>query len=308
MIATNDKYAQANSKSGHKNISYQRQRDAYVVNVMRKGYIFVTLCKSVEEAIDVRDLVYEFFYKNDRLPSIEEMGLKNGSVLKAKIKSKHNDRESNYTCKICNRRFHYNDERLNGKNSASAFKERGNICGHCARQTNAPLSKARSDNQSKHKYITARGIDSGRVYYAVKITRHHTHVCRTFKHLNDAIDFRDKLIDFYNSNKRLPSNDELNIRFPEAQITRARTVKYDNSKKSKHSSTGLKHISYDKLKDRYITTVVRDDHTAIATFKDLDDAIAARDIILAEYDKTGSLPSRGEILANLDKLKNHSQE
>ena len=40
MIATNDKYAQANSKSGHKNISYQRQRDAYVVNVMREKAIF----------------------------------------------------------------------------------------------------------------------------------------------------------------------------------------------------------------------------------------------------------------------------
>ena len=306
MIATNDKYAQANSKSGHKNISYQRQRDAYVVNAMRKGYIFVTLCKSVEEAIDVRDLVYEFFYKNDRLPSIEEMGLKNGSVLKAKIKSKRNDRESNYTCKICNRRFHYKDKRLEGKKSASDFKERGNICGYCARQTNVSLSNVRSDNRSKHKYITARGIDSGRVYYAVKITRHHNHVCRTFKHLNDAIDFRDKLIDFYNSNKRLPSNDELNIRFPEAQITRACTAKYDNSKKSKHSSTGLKHISYDKSKDRYIKTVVRDNRTAIATFKDLDDAIAARDIILDKYDKTNKLPSRGEILANLDKLKNHN--
>ena len=307
MIATNDKYAQANSKSGHKNISYQRQRDAYVINVMRKGYIFVTLCKSVEEAIDVRDLVYEFFYKNDRLPSIEEMGLKNGSVLKAKIKSKHNDRESNYTCKICNRRFHYNDERLNGKNSASAFKERGNICGHCARQTNAPLSKARSDNQSKHKYISC--FDRlGRTYYRVKIKKNRSIMNRSFNNLDQAIRFRNKAVEFYNNNGRLPTHEEQNIIFPGRLTYKKNTTYKDNSKKSKHSSTGLKHISYDKLKDRYITTVVRDDHTAIATFKDLDDAIAARDIILAEYDKTGSLPSRGEILAKLDKLKNHSQE
>ena len=310
MIATNDKYAQANSKSGHKNISYQRQRDAYVVNVMRKGYIFVTLCKSVEEAIDIRDLVYEFFYKNDRLPSIEEMGLKNGSVLKAKIKSKRNDRESNYTCKICNRRFHYYEERLNGKNSASNFKERGDICGFCEFSINPTISTEISEHQRgrlNEKYVSVYTRPSGRSYYSVRIIKNHRQLSRSFLDLNDAIAFRDIVVEFYNTNGRLPSKDEQDILFPKCPTSKIVRDKTSNNSKRDGSSTGLDNISRRKDDGRYNVRVIRDNVSVVVTFKTLEEAITARELILEIYRKTGSLPSRGEVIANLIKHQSHSQ-
>ena len=303
MRASNDKHAQANSKSGHKNISYQRQNDAYVVSIMRKGYTFFTLCESVEEAINVRDLVYEFFGKNDRLPSIEEMGLKRGSVSKANVKPKYHDQEPDYVCKLCNRRFYYNDTRLDGKNNVSLFKSRGNICGHCARQKNSPLSAERSDCQSKHKYITVRVIDSGRIYYAVKIVRHRNQMNRVFNNLDQAIRFRNKAIDFYNSNGKLPTHDEQNIIFPERPVRKREFHASDDRSESQQSKSGLKHISYHKLTNRYNVTVSRNNHRVAVTFKSLDDAIAARELILEIYHETGSLPSRGEVIAKLDEIK-----
>ena len=306
MKASSSKIAQANSKSGHKNISYQRQNDAYVVSIMRKGYTFFTLCESVEEAIDVRDLVYEFFDKNDRLPSIEEMGLKRGSVSKAKIKLKHHDQEPDYVCKRCNRRFYYDDTRLNDKNNASLFKSRGNICGHCARRKNSPLSVERSDCQSKHKYITVRAIDSGRIYYAVKIVRHRNQMNRVFNNLDQAVRFRNKAIDFYNSNGRLPTHDEQNIIFPERPVRKREFHAPDNRNESQRSKSGLKHISYHKLTNRYNVTVSRNNHKVAVTFKDLDDAIVAREIILDVYHETGQLPTRGEVIAKLDEIKSQA--
>ena len=302
MRASNDKSAQANSKSGHKNISYQRQNDSYVVSIMRKGYTFVTPCESVEEAIDVRDLVYEFFDKNDRLPNIEEMGLKRGSVSKANVKLKYHDQEPDYVCKRCNRRFYYNDTRLNDKNNASLFKSRGNICGHCARQKNSPLSAGRSDCQSQHKYITVRVIDSDRIYYAVKIVRHRNQMNRVFSNLDQAIRFRNKAVEFYNSNGRLPNHDEQNIIFPE-RLTYKKNITHKDDSKSTDASTGLKHISFNSKLDRYLVDIVRDGKQCAVSFKSLDDAIAARDLILSIYYETGSLPSRGEVIAKLDETK-----
>lgn len=73
--------------------------------------------------------------------------------------------------------------------------------------------------------------------------------------------------------------------------------------RSNDSSTRLKHISFNDKLDRYIVDIIRDSKQCAVSFKDLDSAIAARELILDIYRETGKLPSRGEVIAKLDELK-----
>ena len=125
---------------------------------------------------------------------------------------------------------------------------------------------------------------------------------RSFDNLDQAIRFRDIAVEFYNLNGRLPNHDEQNIIFPERQTYKKNTTHKDDSK-STDSSTGLKHISFNSKLDRFIVDIVRDSKQCAVSFKSLDDAIAARDIILDEYQSTCSLPSRGEVIAKLNEIK-----
>ena len=211
-------------------------------------------------------------------------------------------------CKICKQEYVYSNRR-NSRNDLVAFEERGRVCGKCAQRSSKVLSTKTpsTKNLLNEKYISC--FDRlGKTYYRVKIKKNHNIIGRTFDNLDQAIRFRNKAVEFYNNNGRLPTHEEQNIIFPERLTYKKNTTYKDNSKKSNDSSTCLKHIIFNGKLDRYIVDIIRDSKQCAVSFKDLDDAIAARDIILAEYDKTGSLPSRGEILAKLDKLKNHSQE
>lgn len=211
-------------------------------------------------------------------------------------------------CKICKRTYVYCNRR-NSRNDLVSFEERGRVCGKCAQRSSKVLSTKKSSipTMLNEKYISC--FDRlGRTYYRVKIKKNRSIMNRSFNNLDQAIRFRNKAVEFYNNNGRLPTHEEQNIIFPERLTYKKNTTYKDNSKKSNDSSTRLKHISFNGKLDRYIVDIIRDSKQCAVSFKDLDDAIATRDIILAEYDKTGSLPSRGEILAKLDKLKNHSQE
>ena len=140
-----------------------------------------------------------------------------------------------------------------------------------------------------------------KTYYRVKIKKNHNIIGRAFNNLDQAIRFRNKAVEFYNSNGRLPNHDEQNIIFPESPTYKKNTAHKDDSK-STDSSTGLKHISFNSKLDRYIVDIIRDSKQCAVSFKDLDDAIAARDLILSVYHETGKLLSRGEVVAKLDEI------
>lgn len=205
-------------------------------------------------------------------------------------------------CKICRHKYIYSNRR-GSRNDLVAFEERGYVCGKCAQRSSKVLSTKTPSAKSllNEKYISCFDrLD--KTYYRVKIKKNHSMMNRSFDNLDQAIRFRNKAVEFYNSNGRLPTHDEQNIIFPE-RLTYKKNITHKDNSKSTDASTGSKHISFNSKLDRYLVDIVRDSKQCVVSFKSLDDAIAARDIILDEYQSTGKLPSRGEVIAKLDETK-----
>ena len=206
-------------------------------------------------------------------------------------------------CKICRQKYVYSNRR-GSRNDLVAFEERGHVCGNCSKQFSTNLSTVKTSSiptMLNEKYISC--FDRlGKTYYRVKIKKNHSQIGRAFNNLDQAIRFRNRAVEFYNSNGRLPDHDEQNTIFPERPTYKKNTTYKDDSK-SADSSTGLKHISFNGKQGRYLVDIVRNNKQCAVSFKDLNDAILARELIFGIYHKTGSLPSRGEVIAKLDEIK-----
>lgn len=205
-------------------------------------------------------------------------------------------------CKICRQKYVYSNRR-GSRNDLVAFEERGYVCGKCAQCSSKVLSTKTSSTKSllNEKYISCFDrLD--KTYYRVKIKKNHSMMNRSFDNLDQAIRFRNRAVEFYNSNGRLPTHDEQNIIFPE-RLTYKKNITHKDNSKSTGTSTGLKHISFNSKLDRYLVDITRDSKQCVVSFKDLNDAIAARELILEIYHKTSKLPSRGEVIAKLDEIK-----
>lgn len=298
MKASSSKIAQTNSKSGYRHITYCERSKRYSLDIRRDGKRFSGRFESLKDAIDCREKVYDFFDEHGRLPTRDEVDAKFMTCRRV-------DRSDNYVCEVCKRELRY----LAGDRAFShvqEFIDRCHICGNCSKKTSVSISTKSHPSREgllKEKYISVQTNTNGGVYYCVSIQKNCKILTRSFTRLDHAIKFRDKAVEFYNSNKRFPSKDEQNIIFPDAQIARSYNMRHNTSKKSKHSSTGLKNISYHKRIDGYTVALSRNSCSVNVMFKDLNDAIAARELILEIYHKTSKLPSRGEVIAKLDEIK-----
>ena len=58
-----------------KNISWNEKRKGYIVYVHRFNQVFYKLAYSLQDAIELRDKVLEFFKVHKRKPSSEELGI-----------------------------------------------------------------------------------------------------------------------------------------------------------------------------------------------------------------------------------------
>lgn len=217
--------------------------------------------------------------------------------------SKNSDKDKIYICKRCHQKFYYTEACSSAKRFESAFKERGDICGFCEFSIKPTISTEISDHQRgriNEKYVSVYTRPSGRSYYAVRILKNHRQLSRSFLDLNDAIAFRDIVVEFYNSNGRLPTHEEQDILFPKCPTSKIVRNKKSTDSKLTGPSTRLDNISRRKDDGRYGVRVIRDNAFVAVSFKTLEEAITARDMIFDEYDKTGRLLSRGEVIAALD--------
>ena len=64
------------SNSGHKHVYSREKTDDYAVSITRKRDRFFRALNTLEEAIEVRDRVLQFYEEFSRIPSAEEIGLK----------------------------------------------------------------------------------------------------------------------------------------------------------------------------------------------------------------------------------------
>lgn len=292
--------AQSNSKSGHKNIHYDESVHSYVVRIYRNGKLFVTYANNLEEAISVRDKAYEFYEKNGSLPTKSELGLTRRShrAFKERVKKVM----PKCVCKICRKTMSY---RLQSK--VEAFERRGNVCGNCRSKDRAKLSleiKPDRPNRLNEKYIFL-DIKGTRTYYKVSLSKRRRVINKSFLSLKDAIVFRDQMLDFYKEHNRLPDDSELarifGMEFYDRPISNA-------LKQSKHSSTGLKNISYHPVQDVYYVNIARDRIKTTVSFKTLEEAKLARQILLNTYEESGVMLSPGEVRAKMREMRKETSD
>ena len=290
--------AQSNSKSGHKNISYYEEEHSYIVSVYRDGKKFKTRVNTLEEAIQVRDQSLEFYEEHGHLPTRFDLNIENRKYRRLKIREKKVLPVC--ICEMCKSKMSYVSN-----SSIEKFKDRGNICGHCqSKDRNRFSLEAQSHKQNRlnEKYISKIVADGCRTYYAVHLDKDRASLCRTFKTLQDAIDYRNQMLDFYKENNRMPNEAELISLFG----LRPSNRKISNEPSdSKNSSTGLKNIIFEPTKGRYHVNIIRNRIKCEITFKTLEDAKLARQIILNTFDQTGVMLRSGEVRAKMKELKEH---
>lgn len=272
MKASNDKIAHSDSKSGHKNVSYNSRFNVYAVNIMRNGRAFQAYTDSLESAIEIRDKVYDFFKENDRLPSKEELGIrrqpkqdKDGQNEHAQSNQKSGHKNISYNTKfnvyVTTVTRNGKMFQANAKSLEDAIEIRDKVYDFFEENNRLPskaeinvtrldcLNKlAQSNSKSGHKNISWSELKRS---FVCVIMRDGKMFQAHFDTLEEAIEIRDKVYDFFEENKRLPSKDELNLK---RRANRSMKVKKTYEKVSrtckscgrqfaiKNDSTGLKII------------------------------------------------------------------
>lgn len=189
-----------------------------------------------------------------------------------------------YTCKICQREISYRDQ-----DRIDAFIQRGNVCGYCFCEERSLSSE---ELKSGERYISPYTTESGKDSYRVKFDKHRRSISRSFKSLEDAITYRDQIIDFYKQNLRMPNDSELESLFGLRFYCR-------KHRRSNDLTNDLKNIRYYQKIDRYFVCIIRDRVRFNTSFATLEEAKFARKLVLDEYDASGRMLTVGEVRARM---------
>ncbi len=287
--------AQSNSKTGHKNISYDAKECSFIVSIFRDGHVLKFRTNTIEDAIRVRDQILKFYKEHGRLPKRSDLGLEYRD--RRRLKEREKKAKSAYICKMCKKQMSYMS-----KSSINDFKDRGEICGHCQSKDRDYFSldvNRRKINRLNEKYIS-EVFKHDRKYYIVHLDKNRVSIGRTFTSLKDAISFRNGVLNFYSENNRMPDDLELKTLFGLERSNRKYSNKPSDSDKS---STGLKNIAYEPKKDRYYVTIARDRVKSTLSFKSLEDAKFARKIMLETFEGSGVMLRNGEVRARMKEIK-----
>lgn len=302
MKASSSKIAQTNSKSGHKNITYVDRIKAYEVRIVRDGKIFHALTNSLEEAIEIRDKVYNFFEESKRLPSKEEMNITRRSNRSMKVEKTYE--KVSRTCESCGRQLKCQIYK-SGRKIAEAFEARGNICGYCEMSKDDFISsdddRYMKRNKSGERYISLLEHKNGKVSYVVKIFINNHNVTKSFKTMTEAVEFRDEMLEFIETYNRMPTEEE---KFAEFKIQTCGRKKLATSESLKDDDT--KYISYVETKNRYHVKLSRQNRTFQFYCKTLEDAINVRRLVLEMYETNGILPTSTEFRSRVSALSQTS--
>ena len=296
-----NKLAQVNSKSGHKNISYSEQKRSFVCMIMRDGKMFNTHFDTLEEAIEIRDKVYDFFEENKRLPSKDELNLKRRANRSMKVKKTYE--KVSRTCKSCGRQFAIKNDST-GLKIIEEFERRGNVCGYChVSKSDFVFSddeRYMTRNKSGERYIRLLEHKNGKISYVVNIVINNHNVSKRFKTMGEAIEFRDKMVNFIETYNRMPTEEEKIIEF---KIQKSGRKKLATSETLK--DIDMKCISHDKDKNRYHVSVSRQNRTFQFYCKTLEEAVKVRRLALEMYETHGVLPTINEFRSYINTQDSH---
>lgn len=157
----------------------------------------------------------------------------------------------------------------------------------------------RDDGRLRERYISLEK-KYRKNPYRLSMTKHGVYFVKNFATLEEAIETRDKLLQFFKEFDRLPDRNERETLFG---IKFKSRKNYASQKRSK-SNTRVMYVSFNKSYDRYQIQLTRQQKRFSAVSHSLEEAIAIRDEALKFYKAHGRLPSTAECLASIKKGTN----
>ena len=154
----------------------------------------------------------------------------------------------------------------------------------------------RKSNRLNERYISLDNQCSKR-RYRLAITKRGAYFTKNLATLEEAIETRNKLLQFIGDYDRLPSREEQEVLFG----LKFKSRKNHRVQNHANSNTGQLHITFNKPYDRYQIQIVRQQQRFSAVSRSLEEAIAIRDEALKFYEYHGRLPSTAECLASIKK-------
>lgn len=260
-----------------KNIYWNDKRNAYIVYLQRYGQAFYRLSYSLEDAIELRDKVLEFFKQHKRKPSSEELGLERKKPVFAKPVEKRVAKPS-VKCKTCTKEIKYARDQ-----HRELFHDRGNLCGYCYRIHESDREVLENSDSMKHI-----SFDKSTSLYVVQIKRFNQSFSHRTKTLEEAKYLRHQLIEFYVKNNRLPDSEERSL-----LLSINSRVRLEFASESR-SNTNEKYISL-KEDGYYSITISRNCRFYRSAAKTLERAIELRDNALEYFDRFGILPTAKQL-------------
>ena len=274
-----------------KNISFHKKSNVWVVRFVKRDEVFQTSTLTLEEAINLRDKVRDFVDDQSRIPKFEEVG-HTPRPRGRKPKPKQTYR---FVCSRCHR---VTETKL--RTNYTNFLNANSVCGKC-RLEDAIDRRNADDKPNKLNQLGERNIsfDERMNRYIFSITRNGEHFSCLAKTLEEAISIRETVLEFIDSNNRIPSKTEGAEMFGYAARERKGSLE---PSKSKNSSTGERNISADVCEDIYIVNISRKGRKFAMRIRNLEHAKILRNEVYDYYRSHGMLPKVDEFVERRNQL------
>ncbi len=271
-----------NKSTGIKNIIYIKSLDRYRVDITRKRKKFYRTTRTLEFAIEAKRLALEFYEKHGRLPdNYKELNLPH-SESSYEFFIRKSDLPIKQQCSRCKTFVTYAS-----MSSYKTFAESGDLCHYCRKDLLA-LEELQSltDEERSMKSISKHSDHS----YRVDLFKRGQNLRFNQRSLEDAIDARDKVLNFYDKNFRLPTREELSD-----------TLKIQLMTETRDSS--MKYIMLRKDRNRYEVNISREGRKIRRSFTSLETAQTFRDRLSKFVETHDRVPTKAEIEDLLSKKK-----
>lgn len=264
---------ESNLFAGHKNI-HLLDTNKWRLSVSRQGQKFQRQFDDLNKAIDVRDKVLEFYDTHKRLPEYEEVGLSVKEFNDMHHISYHKDTEL-WKVSISKNGGRFNaydtslDKVLALRSKVEEFVSNNGRVPTYEEVDFIPISK----RSSNHNLYYSKSLKS----WTVTILRDGYKFKVYVDSLEEATEVRDKALEFYETNNRLPRPSEINF------LNR------------RERNLNTKNISYNKCTKIYLLRIQRDNQKFEASSHSLHKSVQLREKVLKFYADNRRLPSYAEI-------------
>ena len=213
------------SNSGHKYVYDREKTNDYAVSITRRRNTFFSAFNTLEEALQVRDRVLQFYEESGRLPSAKELGLRRREH---RLKTDRHREKYISLDKTCGKRPY---RVLISKNRVSfvknfatledAIKTRDEVLGFFKEFDRLPNREEQetlfdvkfkdlknlSDKKDSNSNTSKKNITFDKSFnrYAIQITRKGMKFYAVSQSLEEAIKLRDEVLEFYKLYDRLPT-------------------------------------------------------------------------------------------------------